>query len=200
MPGFQVSGTDISHDGTPTFLSLLVAVLVVGAGAFTVGHRGARPAPPLAAGLFTGLDVASLGVTVARATGGDGSSALDVLPLLVGPLVFLAPAAAVVVMLDPMLIMDEDEPAGRPDPRIDVGGLQGGLNADDGWGVGTGGGGPGRESRSRRARETRDERHGNGAGCSRRRFRAPTRACVSCRRCARRGPPSSSPSCRRARR
>ncbi|GGR42709.1 hypothetical protein GCM10010282_39640 [Streptomyces roseolus] len=72
MPGFQVSETDISHDGTLTFLSLLVATLVVGAGVFTVGCRGARPVPLLAAGLFTGLGVAGthyLGTAAMRMNG-----------------------------------------------------------------------------------------------------------------------------------
>ncbi|MEU2505989.1 MHYT domain-containing protein [Streptomyces sp. NPDC007863] len=218
MLGFQVSEADISYDGTLTFLSLLVAVLVVGAGVFTVGYRGARPAPLLTAGLFTGLGVAGMhylgmaamrmngsltygpgvvalsvliavvaataalwaavsvrgflaslgasvimgiavtgmhytgmaavGVTVAHdahATTGDGSSVIDVLPLLVGPLIFLVLAAAV-VMLDPMLIMGEDETAARPAPRIDIGDLRTGLNAGNNWGVT--GGSPERESRS----------------------------------------------------
>ncbi|GHF93318.1 MHYT domain-containing protein [Streptomyces filamentosus] len=211
MLGFQVGETAISYDVTLTFLSLLVAVLVVGAGVFTVGYRGARPAPLLAAGLFTGLGVAgmhylgmaamrmngsltyssgvvalsvliavvaataalwaavsvrgflaSLGASVimgiavtgmhytgmaavgvrvahdAHVASGDGSSALDVLPLLVGPLIFLVVAAAV-VMLDPMLIMgDEEEHAARPVQRIDIGDIQAGLNADNNWGVASG--------------------------------------------------------------
>ncbi|MFF2779671.1 MHYT domain-containing protein [Streptomyces sp. NPDC058052] len=215
MLGFQVGETAISYDGTLTFLSLLVAVLVVGAGVFTVGYRGARPVPLLAAGVFTGLGVAgmhylgmaamrmngsvtyapgvvalsvliavvaataalwaavsvrgflaSLGASVvmgiavtgmhytgmaavgvrvahdAHVTAGEGSSALDVLPLLVGPLIFLVVAAAV-VMLDPMLIMGDDEPAVRPAPRIDVGDIHVSLNADNNWGVASGN--PGRE-------------------------------------------------------
>ncbi|MER5735023.1 MULTISPECIES: MHYT domain-containing protein [unclassified Streptomyces] len=210
MLGFQVSETEISYDGGLTFLSLLVAVLVVGAGVFTVGYRGTRPVPLLAAGLFTGLGVAgmhylgmaamrmdgsvtyepgvvalsvliavvaataalwaavsvrgflaSLGASVimgvavtgmhytgmaavgvrvahdAHATTGDGSSAIDVLPLLVGPLIFLVLAAAV-VMLDPMLIMGDDEPAAGPVQRIDIGDLQADLNADNNWGVTSG--------------------------------------------------------------
>ncbi|MFE5798059.1 MHYT domain-containing protein [Streptomyces sp. NPDC056503] len=210
MLGFQVSETAIAYDGSLTFLSLLVAVLVVGAGVFTVGYRGARPVPLLAAGLFTGLGVAgmhylgmaamrmngsltyrpgvvalsvviavaaataalwaavsvrgflaSLGASVvmgiavtgmhytgmaavgvqvahdAHAASGDGSSAIDVLPLLVGPLIFLVLAAAV-VMLDPMLIMGDEEPAARPVRRIDIGDIQTGLNADNNWGVTSG--------------------------------------------------------------
>ncbi|GHE25791.1 MHYT domain-containing protein [Streptomyces hydrogenans] len=216
MLGFQVSETAISYDGTLTFLSLLVAVFVVGAGVFTVGYRGTRPVPLLAAGVFTGLGVAgmhylgmaamrmdgsltyapgvvalsvliavvaataalwaavsvrgflaSLGASVvmgvavtgmhytgmasvgvqvahdAHATSGDGSSAIDVLPLLVGPLIFLVLAAAV-VMLDPMLIMGDDEPAAAgPARRIDIGDIQADLNADNNWGVTSGS--PGRE-------------------------------------------------------
>ncbi|WP_306321396.1 MULTISPECIES: MHYT domain-containing protein [unclassified Streptomyces] len=72
MLGFQVSGADITYDTTLTFLSLLVAVLVVGAGVFTVGYLGTRPGPLLAAGVFTGLGVAGmhyLGMAAMRMNG-----------------------------------------------------------------------------------------------------------------------------------
>ncbi|MFT2015005.1 MHYT domain-containing protein [Streptomyces sp. 796.1] len=207
MLGFQVSETAISYDGTLTFLSLLVAVLVVGAGVFTVGYRGTRPAPLLTAGLFTGLGVAgmhylgmaamqmdgsltytpgivalsvliaivaataalwaavsvrgflaSLGASVimgiavtgmhytgmaalgvqvahdAHAASGNNSGALDVLPLLIGPLVFLI-VAATIVMLDPMLIMGDDEPAARRARRVDIGSPQAGLGSANNGGV-----------------------------------------------------------------
>ncbi|MEW1700009.1 MHYT domain-containing protein [Streptomyces sp. NPDC093249] len=208
MLGFQVRETRITYDGTLTFLSLLVAVLVVGAGVFTVGYRGARPLPLGAAGLFTGLGVAGmhyLGMAAMRMNGAvsyapgvvalsiliavvaataalwaavsvrgfaaslgasvimgvavtgmhytgmaamdvrvehgahatiapTGTTAFDVLPLLVGPLIFLVFAAAV-VMLDPMLIMGDDEPGARPVQRLDIGDLQSTLNADNNWGA-----------------------------------------------------------------
>ncbi|MFD0078366.1 MHYT domain-containing protein [Streptomyces sp. NPDC127166] len=193
MLGFQVRETSIAYDAGLTFLSLLVAVVVVGIGVFIVGYRGTRPAPLLLAGALTGLGVAgmhylgmaamrmggrllydpavvalsvviavvaataalwaavsirgflaslgasvvmgvavtgmhytgmaALSVRVDHAThAAVGSSLPDVLPMLVGPLIFLVLAAAV-VMLDPMLIMGEDEPAYAP--RIDIGEIGG---------------------------------------------------------------------------
>ncbi|MFD3659906.1 MHYT domain-containing protein [Streptomyces sp. NPDC058659] len=50
----------ISYDTSLTFLSLLVAVVVVGVGVFIVGYLGTRPVPPLIAGLLTGLGVAGM--------------------------------------------------------------------------------------------------------------------------------------------
>ncbi|MFC8584246.1 MHYT domain-containing protein [Streptomyces sp. NPDC057217] len=208
MLGFRVRETTISYDAPLTFLSLLVAVLVVGVGIFVVGYLGVRPVPLLTAGVFTGLGVAAmhyLGMAAMRMNGsvsyepavvalsvliavvdataalwaavsvrgflaslgasvimgvavtgmhytgmaavdvrvghaahaGTGSSVLDVLPLLVGPLAFLVVAAAV-VMLDPLLIMGEDEPGRRPAQRIDVGDLRTTLSTDNNWGVGVG--------------------------------------------------------------
>ncbi|MEU5214739.1 MHYT domain-containing protein [Streptomyces sp. NPDC020807] len=207
MLGFRVRETTISYDLPLTFLSLLVAVVVVGVGVFVVGHLGARPVPLLLAGLLTGLGVAgmhymgmaamrmngSLGydtavvalsvvIAVVAATAAlwaavsirgflaslgasvvmgvavtgmhytgmaavsvhvndataahttDGSSFLNVLPMLVGPLIFLVLATAV-VMFDPLLIMGDDEPR-RPAHR--EGGA--GSGAADGAQVGAGAG------------------------------------------------------------
>ncbi|MEF9884173.1 MHYT domain-containing protein [Streptomyces sp. P9-A4] len=186
MLGFRVAETPISYDASLTFLSLVVAVVVVGIGVFIVGYHGARPAPLLLAGTLTGLGVAGmhhLGMAAMRMNGqlgydplvvalsvviavvaataalwaavsirgflaslgasvimgiavtgmhytgmvavsvhvveashaAEGSSLLNVLPMLVGPLIFLVLAAAV-VMFDPLLIMGDDEPR-RPDRR-----------------------------------------------------------------------------------
>ncbi|MEU3744844.1 MULTISPECIES: MHYT domain-containing protein [Streptomyces] len=183
MLGFQVREAPISYDTAMTFLSLLVAVAVVGVGVFIVGYLGTRPAPLLVAGLLTGLGVAgmhylgmaalrmngqlayapavvvvsvviavvaataalwaavsvrgflaSLGASVVMGVAVTGmhytgmaavsvrvdeashaaevSSLLNVLPMLVGPLIFLVLAAAV-VMFDPLLIMGDDEPHRR---------------------------------------------------------------------------------------
>ncbi|MFE3517500.1 MHYT domain-containing protein [Streptomyces sp. NPDC059166] len=60
MLGFGVTGTDIRYDVPLTLLSLLVAMLVVGAGVFMVGYGRNRPAALLAGGLTTGLGVASM--------------------------------------------------------------------------------------------------------------------------------------------
>ncbi|GHB02749.1 MHYT domain-containing protein [Streptomyces termitum] len=218
MLGFQVREATISYDMTLTFLSLLVAVVVVGAGVFTVGYRGAGPVPLGAAGLFTGLGVAGmhyLGMAAMRMNGtmtyapgtvalsiliavvaataalwaavsvrGFGASLgasvimgiavtgmhytgmaavgvqvdhsahavstsaattiFDVLPLLVGPLVFLVLAAAI-VMFDPMLIMGDEETTARPVQRIDIGDIQATLNADNNWGAPSATGYPGQE-------------------------------------------------------
>ncbi|MEU7074771.1 MHYT domain-containing protein [Streptomyces narbonensis] len=192
MLGFQVRETPISYDAPLTFLSLFVAVVVVGVGVFIVGHLGTRPAPLLIAGLLTGLGVAGmhyLGMAAMRMNGQiayapavvvvsvviaviaataalwaavsvrgflaslgasvvmgvavtgmhytgmaavsveveaashavGGSSLLNVLPMLVGPLIFLVLAAAV-VMFDPLLIMGDDEPRHRPDRKESQGG------------------------------------------------------------------------------
>ncbi|MFD0148871.1 MHYT domain-containing protein [Streptomyces sp. NPDC055721] len=214
MLGFQVRETTISYDASLTFLSLLVAVLVVGVGVFIVGYLGARPAPLLVAGVFTGLGVAGmhyLGMAAMRMKGQlgyapavvvvsvliavvaataalwaavsirgfraslgasvvmgvavtgmhytgmaavsvrvdeashtvDGSSLLNVLPMLVGPLIFLVLAAAV-VMFDPLLIMGDDEPR-RPAhrkptrdgefgaARIDIGDVVGAGEGPSSW-------------------------------------------------------------------
>ncbi|MFH8837359.1 MHYT domain-containing protein [Streptomyces sp. NPDC017868] len=208
MLGFQVRETSISYDASLTFLSLLVAVVVVGIGIFIVGFLGTRPAPLLLAGLLTGLGVAgmhylgmaamrmggevlydplvvvlsvviavvaataalwaavsirgflaSLGASVVMGVAVTGmhytgmaavsvrvdhashtmgaSSLLDVLPMLVGPLVFLVLAAGV-VMFDPLLIMGEDEPGRRSHrkdgftaSRIDIGDIGIGAGAGD---------------------------------------------------------------------
>ncbi|MFC9731136.1 hypothetical protein ACFWEO_02625 [Streptomyces roseolus] len=54
--------------------------------------------------------------------------------------------AAAVVMLDPLLLVGGDEPAGRPAPRTGIGDLQGGPGADGNGGAD--GGSPVRENRS----------------------------------------------------
>ncbi|MFB6807217.1 MHYT domain-containing protein [Streptomyces sp. NPDC056387] len=60
MLGFNVTGTEIHYDVPLTVLSLLVAVLVVGAGVFAVGYGRARGRALVLGGLTTGLGVASM--------------------------------------------------------------------------------------------------------------------------------------------
>ncbi|MFJ2023143.1 MHYT domain-containing protein [Streptomyces sp. NPDC087897] len=60
MMGFHVAETPISYDLRQTVLSLVVAIVVVGAGVFIVGYRGATRTALLAAGLTTGLGVAGM--------------------------------------------------------------------------------------------------------------------------------------------
>ncbi|MEV7413879.1 MHYT domain-containing protein [Streptomyces sp. NPDC089919] len=60
MLGFSVTGTEIHYDVPLTVLSLLVAMLVVGAGVFAVGYGKDRGRSLLLGGLTTGLGVASM--------------------------------------------------------------------------------------------------------------------------------------------
>lgn len=60
MLGFAVRGTEIRYDVPLTVLSLVVAVLVVGAGVFCVGYGRDRPGALFVGGLSTGLGVASM--------------------------------------------------------------------------------------------------------------------------------------------
>ncbi|MEU7410757.1 MHYT domain-containing protein [Streptomyces sp. NPDC042638] len=92
MLGFRVSGTDIRYDVPLTFLSLLVAMAVVCAGVFAVGHSRDRTRALLLGGLTTGLGVASmhyLGMAAVRLHGHVGYD-----PVLVGVSVLIAVLAA----------------------------------------------------------------------------------------------------------
>ncbi|MFK4687216.1 MHYT domain-containing protein [Streptomyces pristinaespiralis] len=60
MLGFAVRGTDIRYNVPLTILSLVVAMLVVGAGVFCVGYGRNRTPALLIGGLATGLGVASM--------------------------------------------------------------------------------------------------------------------------------------------
>ncbi|UKY54008.1 MHYT domain-containing protein [Streptomyces inhibens] len=60
MLGFAVTGSPIRYDVLLTVLSLLVAMVVVGAGVFTVGHGAARLRSLLLGGLGTGIGVAAM--------------------------------------------------------------------------------------------------------------------------------------------
>ncbi|MFD9783305.1 MHYT domain-containing protein [[Kitasatospora] papulosa] len=92
MLGFGVTGTDIRYDVPLTLLSLLVAMLVVGAGVFTVGYGKDRPRALVVGGLTTGLGVASMHYLGMAALRLHGSVAYD--PLLVTASVGIAVAAA----------------------------------------------------------------------------------------------------------
>ncbi|WP_314175848.1 MHYT domain-containing protein [Streptomyces winkii] len=92
MLGFGVSGSAIRYDVPLTVLSLLVAVLVVGAGIFTVGHGRARSRYLLMGGLGTGVGVAAMhyiGMAALRLHGDVGYDAV-----LVGLSVVIAVVAA----------------------------------------------------------------------------------------------------------
>lgn len=92
MLGFHVTGTEIHYNVPLTVLSLLVAMLVVGAGVFAVGYGKARGRSLVLGGLTTGLGVASmhyLGMAALRLHGRIGYD-----PLTVGASVAIAVVAA----------------------------------------------------------------------------------------------------------
>ncbi|MFJ2575249.1 MHYT domain-containing protein [Kitasatospora aureofaciens] len=60
MLGFSVSGVDITYKPGLTVLSLVVAIVVVGIGLFTVGYSRRPVLSLLAGGLTTGLGVAAM--------------------------------------------------------------------------------------------------------------------------------------------
>ena len=60
MLGFTVVGSQVRYNVPLTLLSLLVAILVVGAGVFVVARGDGRPTALLAGGLATGLGVAAM--------------------------------------------------------------------------------------------------------------------------------------------
>ncbi|WP_327111740.1 hypothetical protein OG206_02625 [Streptomyces sp. NBC_01341] len=92
MLGFGVTGTDIRYDVPLTLLSLLVAMLVVGAGVFTVGYGRDRAGALFAGGLTTGLGVASMHYLGMAALRLHGTVVFD--PLLVAVSVVIAVVAA----------------------------------------------------------------------------------------------------------
>ncbi|MCX4821115.1 hypothetical protein OG883_14570 [Streptomyces sp. NBC_01142] len=92
MLGFAVRGTDIHYNVPLTVLSLLVAMLVVGAGVFCVGHGRDRMRALLIGGLSTGLGVASMHYLGMAALRLHGSVRYD--PLLVALSVVIAVVAA----------------------------------------------------------------------------------------------------------
>ncbi|MEU5340705.1 MHYT domain-containing protein [Streptomyces sp. NPDC020766] len=92
MLGFSVSGTDIRYNVPLTMLSLLVAVVVVGAGVFAVGYGRDRGRALVLGGLTTGLGVASMHYLGMAALRLHGDVTYD--PVLVGISVLIAVVAA----------------------------------------------------------------------------------------------------------
>ncbi|MFF4243303.1 MHYT domain-containing protein [Streptomyces sp. NPDC001822] len=92
MLGFGVTGTDIRYDVPLTLLSLLVAMLVVGAGVFTVGYGRDRAGALFVGGLTTGLGVASMHYLGMAALRLHGTVVFD--PLLVTVSIVIAVVAA----------------------------------------------------------------------------------------------------------
>ncbi|MCB5178411.1 MHYT domain-containing protein [Streptomyces antimicrobicus] len=94
MLGFHVTGTAIHYDVPLTVLSLLVAMVVVGAGVFAVGHGHARDRGKalVLGGLTTGLGVASMHYLGMAALRLHGRITYDL--LMVGLSVVIAVVAA----------------------------------------------------------------------------------------------------------
>lgn len=92
MLGFAVRGTDIRYNVPLTILSLLVAMVVVGAGVFCVGYGRDRVRALLIGGLTTGLGVASMHYLGMAALRLHGSVHYD--PALVALSVLIAVVAA----------------------------------------------------------------------------------------------------------
>ncbi|RSS38737.1 hypothetical protein EF912_33800, partial [Streptomyces sp. WAC07061] len=92
MLGFHVTGTEIHYNVPLTLLSLLVAMVVVGAGVFAVGYGRDRGRSLVLGGLTTGLGVASMHYLGMAALRLHGRIAYD--PLTVGFSVAIAVVAA----------------------------------------------------------------------------------------------------------
>ncbi|MGW7041345.1 MHYT domain-containing protein [Streptomyces avermitilis] len=92
MLGFSVSGTEIRYNVPLTILSLLVAMVVVGAGVFAVGYGRDRARALFLGGLTTGLGVASMHYLGMAALRLHGVVHYD--PVLVGLSVLIAVVAA----------------------------------------------------------------------------------------------------------
>jgi NO-binding membrane sensor protein with MHYT domain len=63
MLGFSVQAADIRYDVSHTLVSVLIAVVIVGAGLFTIGFAPRSPAVLLISGTVTGLGVAAMHYT-----------------------------------------------------------------------------------------------------------------------------------------
>ncbi|MEV5979538.1 MHYT domain-containing protein [Streptomyces sp. NPDC052114] len=92
MLGFGVIGTEIRYNVPLTLLSLLVAMVVVGAGVFAVGYGRDRGRALVLGGLTTGLGVASMHYLGMAALRLHGDVHYD--PVLVGVSVVIAVVAA----------------------------------------------------------------------------------------------------------
>ncbi|MFI6684132.1 MHYT domain-containing protein [Streptomyces sp. NPDC050485] len=92
MLGFAVTGTGIRYNALLTILSLLVAMVVVGAGVFAVGYGKDRTRSLLLGGLATGLGVAGMHYLGMAALRLHGQVHYD--PVLVALSVLIAAVAA----------------------------------------------------------------------------------------------------------
>jgi len=77
MLGFSISGSEVRYDVGYTLLSMLIAVVIVGVGLFTIGFGPRRPAVLLFSGTVTGLGVAGMHYTGMAAVHVGGSIRYD---------------------------------------------------------------------------------------------------------------------------
>ncbi|MCX5433691.1 hypothetical protein OHU11_39340 [Streptomyces sp. NBC_00257] len=123
MAAMRMQG-HLSYDPAVVALSVFIAVVAATAALWAAvsirGFLASLGASVVMGAAVTGMHytgMAAVSAQVDHALGhtGGGSSAVSVLPMLVGPLIFLV-LAAVVVMFDPLLILGDDEPK-RTAPR-----------------------------------------------------------------------------------
>lgn len=96
MLGFGVEGAEIRYDVVLTFVSAVIAIVVVGIGLLTVGFGRPRPFKILLGGLFAGLGVASMHYTGMAAMRLQGTLTYDI--ALVAASVVIAVVAATVAL------------------------------------------------------------------------------------------------------
>ena len=106
MLGFGVSGSVIRYDVPLTLLSLGVAIVVVGAGVFTVGYGEATTRSLLLGGIGTGLGVATMhytGMAAVRVNGTVGYNTLLVVASVVIAIVAATAALWIVTRVQDFL-------------------------------------------------------------------------------------------------
>ncbi|MET9389291.1 MHYT domain-containing protein [Streptomyces sp. NPDC006624] len=94
MMGFTVRGAPIHYDGSMTFASLAVAIVMVGVGIFIVGYRGARGTALFTGGTLTGLGIASMHYLGMAGMRLDGTLEYDVLTVALSVLIAMCAATA----------------------------------------------------------------------------------------------------------
>jgi NO-binding membrane sensor protein with MHYT domain len=106
MLGFGVSGSVIRYDVPLTLISLGVAIVVVGAGVFTVGYGEATTRSLLLGGIGTGLGVATMhytGMAAVRVNGTVGYNTLLVVASVVIAIVAATAALWIVTRVQDFL-------------------------------------------------------------------------------------------------
>ena len=106
MLGFGVSGSVIRYDVPLTLISLGVAIVVVGAGVFTVGYGEATTRSLLLGGVGTGLGVATMhytGMAAVRVNGAVGYNTLLVVASVVIAIVAATAALWIVTRVQDFL-------------------------------------------------------------------------------------------------